>query len=324
MKFWYQALSWWAWFLYPFALTLSAISKTRRYFLQKIARKKCASRLPVIIVGNISVGGNGKTPFAIWLCEMLIKEGYKPGIVSRGYGGKSDRYPLLLSKEIEGGEAGDEPVMLFKRLQIPIVVDPKRVKAAAYLSEHCDIDIIISDDGLQHYALPRDIEIVVVDGKRRFGNQKLIPMGPLRESLSRLKEVDFIINNGEQADNEITMLLQPQACKAVDGRKARLPKQVKINACAAIGYPQRFFDSLQSQHYHLDKLVPFTDHYAFKANDFAQFGTKIPLLMTEKDAVKCFSFALPNWWYLPIDAQLPESFKKQLLQKLLQKTEELK
>lgn len=316
MKFWYQPLSWWAWSLYPFALLLSVTSNVRRYFLQKSAQKACGSRLPVIIVGNISVGGNGKTPFAIWLCEMLIKEGYKPGIVSRGYGGKSDRYPLLLTKETEGGEAGDEPVMLFKRLQIPIVVDPKRVRAADYLNEHCDIDIIISDDGLQHYALPRDIEIAVVDGKRRFGNQKLMPMGPLRESLSRLKEVDFIINNGEQADNEITMLLQPQACKAVDGRIASLPKQVKINACAAIGYPQRFFDSLQSQHYQLGKLVPFADHYAFKADDFTQFGTQLPLLMTEKDAVKCLSFALPNWWYLPIDAQLPESFKKQLLQKI--------
>lgn len=316
MKFWYQPLQWWAWFLYPLSLLLFGVSKLRRVILQKSAPMKCGHTLPVIVVGNISVGGNGKTPFVIWLCEMLISEGYKPGIISRGYGGKSQRYPLLLESETEGAEAGDEPVMLFKRLGIPIVVDPKRVNAAKYLSKHCDVDIIITDDGLQHYALKRDIEIVVVDGKRRFGNQKLMPMGPLREPLTRLKEVDFIINNGEQADNEVTMLLQPQACKKVDGGKASLPKMSKVNACAAIGYPQRFFDTLTMQHYQLAKQVPFADHYAFKPDDFTQFENDLPLLMTEKDAVKCVGFALPNWWYLPIDAQLPHSFKIQLLQKI--------
>jgi tetraacyldisaccharide 4'-kinase len=316
MKFWYQPLLWWAWILYPFSLLLLLISKARRIVLQKYAFKNRKNPLPVIVVGNISVGGNGKTPFVIWLCEMLIKEGYKPGIISRGYGGKSERYPLLLDSETEGTEAGDEPVMLFKRLGIPVVVDPKRVDAAQYLQQQCDVDIIIADDGLQHYALVRDIEIVVVDGKRRFGNQKLMPMGPLREPLSRLKEVDFIINNGEQAEGEITMLLMPQACKAVDGRNAALPKLSKVNACAAIGYPQRFFDTLKMQHYQLDKQVPFADHHAFTKQDFTLFDSAIPLLMTEKDAVKCVKFALPNWWYLPINAKLPDSFKMQLVEKI--------
>lgn len=316
MKFWYQPLRWWVWLLYPLAKLLFIVSKIRRYLLQKKCQKNSKPRLPMIIVGNISVGGNGKTPFVIWLCELLIKEGYQPGIVSRGYGGKSNHYPFLLNNDTEGAEAGDEPIMLFKRLQIPIVVDPKRVQAAKYLTEHCAVDIIVSDDGLQHYALARDIEIAVVDGKRRFGNQKLMPMGPLREPLIRLKEVDFIINNGEQAEGEITMLLQPQPCKAVDGRKACLPKLGHVNACAAIGYPQRFFDSLQSQHYQLVKQIPFADHHAFKASDFTPFEAQLPLLMTEKDAVKCCSFALPNWWYLPIDAQLPETFNIKLLQKI--------
>lgn len=316
MKFWYQPLQWWAWFLYPLSLLLFVISKVRRVLLQKSALKDRKNDLPVIVVGNISVGGNGKTPFVIWLCEMLIKEGYKPGIISRGYGGKSQHYPLLLTSETQGTEAGDEPVMLFKRLAIPIVVDPKRVNAARYLKEQCDVDIIITDDGLQHYALARDIEIAVVDGKRRFGNQKLMPMGPLREPLSRLKEVDFIINNGQQAEGEVTMLLQPQACKTVDGRNASLPKHIKVNACAAIGYPQRFFDSLQLLHYQLSSAQTFADHHAFTKKDFKQFDTNLPLLMTEKDAVKCVKFALPNWWYLPIDAQLPEIFEQQLLQKI--------
>ena len=316
MKFWYQPLQWWAWFLYPFSLLLFTISKVRRTLLQNSALKNRSNDLPVIVVGNISVGGNGKTPFVIWLCEMLINEGYTPGIISRGYGGKSKHYPLLLTNETIGSEAGDEPVMLFKRLGVPIVVDPKRVNAANYLKENCDVDIIVTDDGLQHYALARDIEIAVVDGKRRFGNQKLMPMGPLREPLSRLKEVDFIINNGEQADNEVTMLLKPQACKAVDGRQATLPKHIKVNACAAIGYPQRFFDTLQALHYQLAKPVPFADHHAFTADDFTQFDNNLPLLMTEKDAVKCIKFSLPNWWYLPIDAQLPDTFQSQLLQKI--------
>jgi tetraacyldisaccharide 4'-kinase len=316
MKFWYQPVKWWCWVLYPFSILLFFISKVRRYFLQKNALKNNENQLPVIVVGNISVGGNGKTPFVIWLCELLVSEGYKPGIISRGYGGKSENYPLLLTDETEGREAGDEPVMLFKRLGVPIVVDPKRVNAAKYLSEQCDVDIIITDDGLQHYALARDIEIAVVDGQRRFGNQKLMPMGPLREPLSRLKEVDFIINNGDYANNEVTMLLQPQACKAVDGRHAALPKLSKVNACAAIGNPQRFFDTLETQNYQLSKQVAFADHYAFNSEDFTQFSNNLPLLMTEKDAVKCLKFALPNWWYLPINAQLPDSFQQQLLQKI--------
>ncbi|MFT6986936.1 MAG: tetraacyldisaccharide 4'-kinase, partial [Psychromonas sp.] len=314
--FWYQPLKWWVWGLYPFSLLLLIISKTRRFFLQNSALKKTGNRLPVIVVGNISVGGNGKTPFVIWLCELLIKQGYKPGIVSRGYGGKSATYPLLVDSAITGKEAGDEPVMIFKRLGIPIVVDPLRTQAADYLSKHCNVDIIVTDDGLQHYALQRDIEIVVVDGKRRFGNGHLMPMGPLREPLSRLKEVDFIINNGGQQAGEISMSLLPSPCLAVDGSDRLCAFNSKVNACAAIGYPQRFFDTLTQQNFEINKALEFADHHAFSADDFQQFDNNIPLVMTEKDAVKCSSFAQPNWWYLPINAQLPASFEQQLLEKI--------
>jgi len=316
MNFWYQPLKWWVWGLYPFSLLLLIISKGRRFFLQKSARKNSKNHFPVIVVGNISVGGNGKTPFVIWLCELLIKQGYKPGIVSRGYGGKSAAYPLLVDSTVSGKEAGDEPVMIFKRLGIPIVVDPLRTRAADYLSRHCAVDIIVTDDGLQHYALPRDIEIVLVDGKRRFGNGHLMPMGPLREPVSRLKEVDFIINNGEQRAGEITMLLSPGQCLAVDGSNRELPPGSKVNACAAIGYPQRFFDTLKEQNFEINKAIGFADHHAFSADDFQQFEHDIPLLMTEKDAVKCTSFAAQNWWYLPVNAQLPASFEQQLLDKI--------
>ncbi|MEH6452786.1 MAG: tetraacyldisaccharide 4'-kinase [Psychromonas sp.] len=315
MPFWYRPITW-AWLLLPLALLFKLISTARRLCYQKGLFSSYHSELPVIVVGNISVGGNGKTPFVIWLCETLLAEGYKPGVISRGYGGKSEYYPLLVEQATTGKEAGDEPVLIYKRLGVPVVVDPLRKNAAAYLSENCDVDIIITDDGLQHYALQRDIEIVIVDGKRRFGNQQLMPMGPLRESISRLKSVDFVINNGAEKHNEIGMFLQAQTCKRVDGEKEQLAANLKVNACAAIGYPQRFFDTLTAENFILDKTVGFADHHAFSAADFNQFSNQVPLLMTEKDAVKCTHFAQENWWYLPISAQLPEIFKKQLLNKI--------
>lgn len=316
MPFWYQPLSWWCWGLYPFAVLLRLISFVRRS-LYKHGLLKCNKNpLPVIVVGNISVGGNGKTPFVIWLCELLKEQGYKPGIVSRGYGGKSDRYPLLVDHQVTGKEAGDEPIMLFKRLAIPIVVDPIRANAAQHLYQSGLVDIIITDDGLQHYALHRDIEIVVVDGQRRMGNEHLMPMGPLREPMSRLQEVDFIINNGAHFKNEITMQFISDACVRVDGEQGTLTAHQPVNACAAIGYPQRFFNSLEKLNYQLKETVSFADHHAYKVNDFSQFDANTPLVMTEKDAVKCLDFAQPNWWYLPIKAQLPASFEKQLLKKI--------
>lgn len=315
MSFWYRPITW-AWVLLPLALIFELISKVRRICYQVGLFNSYRSDLPVIVVGNISVGGNGKTPFVIWLCETLLAEGYKPGVISRGYGGKSAHYPLLVDQGVSGKEAGDEPVLIFKRLDIPVVVDPNRKNAAAYLSKHCDVDIIITDDGLQHYALQRDIEIVIVDGKRRFGNQKLMPMGPLRESISRLKSVDFVINNGGDKQHEISMFLEAQTCQRVDGEDELLAANSKINACAAIGYPQRFFDTLVAQNFVLDQVIGFSDHHAFSPADFKQFTHNIPLLMTEKDAVKCTHFAQKNWWYLPISAQLPETFKTQLLNEI--------
>ena len=321
MPFWYQPLRWWAWLLSPFAFLLWTISSVRRWLFESGKVKRYKSPLPVIVVGNISVGGNGKTPFVIWLCTLLIKQGYKPGIISRGYGGKSDHYPLLVDKNIIGSQAGDEPVMIFRRLGIPIVVDPVRSQAAKYLNEQCDVDIIITDDGLQHYALQRDIEIVIVDGKRRFGNQKIMPMGPLRERLSRLKTVDFIVSNGTSVENELkldesVMLLVPDQCSRVDGTRASLDNTLPVNACAAIGYPQRFFTTLEDKQFTLKNTHSFADHHAFIASDFNQFEDETPLLMTEKDAVKCLKFAKQNWWYLPITAQLPIEFENQLLKKI--------
>lgn len=315
MPFWYRRVTW-AWLLLPLALLFQIISDCRRLAYQKGFFKSYKSKLPVIIVGNISVGGNGKTPFVIWLCEKLVASGYKPAVISRGYGGKSNHYPLLVGDQIKGHEAGDEPVLIHQRLGIPVVVDPNRKKAVNYIEQHCLADIIISDDGLQHYALQRDIEIVIVDGKRRFGNQQLMPIGPLREKLSRLNSVDFVVNNGGQQVNETTMLLKAQSCQRVDKQAAQLSSGVKVNACAAIGYPQRFFDTLNIEHFEILKAVSFNDHHAFSMADFTQFEASIPLLMTEKDAVKCTDFAQPNWWYLPVSAELPVRFEQQLLNRI--------
>lgn len=326
MPFWYQRLRWWAWLLYPFAFLFWTINSIRYWLFKSGILKRYKSTLPVIVVGNISVGGNGKTPFVIWLCTLLIKKGYKPGIVSRGYGGKSKQYPLLVEHGVTGSQAGDEPVMIFKRLGIPIVVDPVRSQAVKYLAQKCDVDIIITDDGLQHYALQRDIEIVIIDGKRRFGNEKIMPMGPLRERLSRLNRVDYIISNGQSnlplADEnklntqEVTMLLVAEKCERVDGHHGELNATEPVNACAGIGYPQRFFDSLKDQQFNLENTQSFPDHHAFIESDLEEFGNSLPLLMTEKDAIKCKNFAKVNWWYMPISAQLPPEFEKKLLTKI--------
>jgi len=317
MPFWYQPTVLWAWFLFPFALLMRTISAVRYFCYQRHWLSSYRSPLPVVVVGNISVGGNGKTPFVISLCEILQKQGYKPGVVSRGYGGKSSAYPLLVTETTLGKQAGDEPVLIYKRLGIPVVVDPVRAHAAHYLHQHCDVDVIITDDGLQHYALQRDIEIVIVDGQRRYGNQHIMPMGPLREPLSRLKKVDYIINNGASHAGEFTMQLMPSACRRVDGTAEQLAPTT-VNACAAIGHPPRFFDTLTTQGFSLNKQVAFADHHAYVKPDFAPFTAEFPLLMTEKDAVKCIGFAESHWWYLPIDAELPAAFTIPFLAQLKQ------
>ncbi len=194
-RLWYRK-SGWRWLLAPFALLFAIISGTRRYAYRHRWLKGYCSSLPVIVVGNISVGGNGKTPVVVWLVEQLQARGYRPGVVSRGYGGKAPHYPYRLDAASTTAQAGDEPVLIARRCGCPVVVAPKRADAVRLLEQSGEVDIIITDDGLQHYALARDIELVVVDGARRFGNACLLPMGPLREPVTRLKRVDAIICNG--------------------------------------------------------------------------------------------------------------------------------
>nr|CBX73036.1 tetraacyldisaccharide 4'-kinase [Yersinia enterocolitica W22703] len=278
-----------------------------------------ARPVPVIIVGNLTAGGNGKTPVVIWLVEQLKQRGYRVGVVSRGYGGKSDVYPLLLSNSTTTSQAGDEPVLIYQRTAAPVAVSPKRSDAVKALLKSHDLDFIITDDGLQHYALQRDFELVVIDGVRRFGNGWWLPAGPMRERAGRLRSVDAVITNGGiAATGEIPMQLAArEAVNLVTGERCPAQQLQHVVAMAGIGHPPRFFATLNLLGIAPKKEYAFADHQDYSLAQLSSL-TSGPqnLLMTEKDAVKCRAFAQPNWWYLPVDAQLPPDQAEQLLLKI--------
>ncbi|CNI32161.1 tetraacyldisaccharide 4'-kinase [Yersinia thracica] len=281
-------------------------------------RSAWRSPVPVIIVGNLTAGGNGKTPVVIWLVEQLKQRGYRIGVVSRGYGGKSE-YPLLLSSETTTTQAGDEPVLIYQRTGAPVAVSPKRSDAVKALLKSHDLDFIITDDGLQHYALQRDFELVVIDGVRRFGNGWWLPAGPMRERAGRLRSVDAVITNGGiAATGEIPMqLVAQEAVNLVTGERFPAQQLQHVVAMAGIGHPPRFFATLSLLGIESKKEYAFADHQDYSLSQLSSLtsGPQI-LLMTEKDAVKCRAFAQPNWWYLPVDAQLPPDQAEQLLLKI--------
>ena len=266
-------------------------------------------RVPVIVVGNIAVGGTGKTPFTIWLVERLREWGWKPGVISRGYGGKAKSWPQPVSPDSDPALVGDEPVMIAQRTGCPVSVGPDRPVTARALLSYADIDILVSDDGLQHYRLARDAEIVVVDATRGLGNGALLPAGPLREGPERLKEVDLVVANGTgwttPAGSQVTMRLVPGAARSLDGHAVKPLTEFAgqtVHAVAGIGNPARFFSMLTRENIRLT-MHPFPDHHPFRPEDFT-FDDGQPVLMTEKDAVKCRAFAKPNWWVVPVEAQI--------------------
>lgn len=289
----------------------------------------------VIVVGNIVVGGSGKTPFIVWLTKQLQVQGLKVGIISRGYGGLSKSWPLLVTAESDPGLVGDEPVLLAKQLGCLIAVSPKRPQAIELLNQQAKLDVIISDDGLQHYAMARDIEVVLIDAQRQFGNQFCLPAGPLREPMSRLNQVDFCIWNGLKADKEYPLTSITQAAqfkmnlsplcfrRVINARETRSVESFANQptyAIAGIGNPQRFFETLQDLNISITEK-PFADHYAYRLADFEGFDDEKPLLMTEKDAVKCSEIAKThqktNWWYLEV-APICDEGSNQLITQLLQ------
>jgi tetraacyldisaccharide 4'-kinase len=316
------------WWLVPLLLPLSAlfflISTFRRFAFNLGLFKSYSVNKPVIVVGNIGVGGNGKTPVVIHLVELAKTLGFTPGVISRGYGGNAESYPYSLSEHSTTAQAGDEPILIFNRCRVPVVVGGNRVENAQKLIE-LGCNVIISDDGLQHYRLKRDLELVVVDGKRRFGNGFLIPAGPLREGSWRLKNADIVIFNGDCQTRGESSLMTLVATKLRHIQTEKeisladfLANKVSVNAIAGIGSPQRFFDTLTNLGFNLVRQQGFIDHKNFTANDFSQFKDDLPLLMTEKDAVKCQEFAQDNWWYLPVDAQFSEQDEQVLIQSIKQ------
>jgi tetraacyldisaccharide 4'-kinase len=301
--------------LFPVALFFSLAAIIRKRYLQSRLEPGIIKK-PVIVVGNITVGGTGKTPLVIAIVKHLQASGCKPGVISRGYGGVA-QYPLQLNAQTRADESGDEPLLIYQRCGCPVVVSPLRVEAAQYLIANNDIDIIVSDDGLQHYALPRDIEIVVIDGQRGLGNGLCLPAGPLREPARRLASADFVLVNGIETKTydprQTFMKLRIEELQPLEPTRTHrgLPSHSRVNAVAAIGNPQRFFSTLEQQGYNVIPRV-FPDHYLYQEQDLL-FENGLPVVMTEKDAIKCTGFnQLDQHWFLPVNAVLPYKFWKDL------------
>ncbi len=305
--------------LLPLSWLYGLVSGLIRLSYRLGLKKPWRAPVPVVVVGNLTAGGNGKTPVAIWLVEQLQQRGIRVGVVSRGYGGRADRYPLLLDANTTPASAGDEPVLIWQRTGAPVAVSPVRADAVrALLAEH-DLQLIITDDGLQHYRLARDVEIVVVDGVRRFGNGWWLPAGPMRERASRLQTVDAVITNGgEPAPGEIPMTLRPgKAVNLLTGERREMSRLTNVVAMAGIGHPPRFFTTLEKGGVRPVRTVALADHQALLQADVqAMTQPGETLLMTEKDAVKCRAFAQDNWWYLPVNAELQGDGAQRLLAKL--------
>ncbi|WP_299805988.1 tetraacyldisaccharide 4'-kinase [uncultured Shewanella sp.] len=317
-KLWYQGHPL-RFALWPLSILFGAITWLRRQLFTLGIKKATKLPVPVIIVGNITVGGSGKTPTVIYLIELLRTHGFKPGVISRGYGVEIEGVRVVLPEDAPSS-VGDEPAMIVSRTGVPMVVGAKRVDAANKLLTEFDVDIIISDDGLQHYQLARDIELIILDGERRLGNGMLLPAGPLREASWRLKSVDqVIVNGGEAKSAEQQMQLEPTKWLPVSPvHKGSLPPSHSqpLVAMAGIGNPQRFFDTLTEQGYQIELTQAFDDHSTYSDSTLNELANGRLLVMTEKDAVKCRDFAKDNWWYLAVDAKLSASFDQQLLAKI--------
>ena len=334
--YWYQKkIAPLLWPLLPLSCAFGILTSLRRHLYRLGLKKTQQTSLPVIIVGNLTVGGTGKTPFVLWLADFLKAQGKNPGIALRGVGGKKHYEPYVVTADSDPFEAGDEAVLLAQQSACPVVACCDRVKAVKKLSESCDL--ILCDDGLQHYRLARDLEIAMVDSNRYFGNGLLLPAGPLREPLSRLAKVDFIIINESAGTvipfkKQLPLALQARSFKmtvkavsfvSVHDKTKVLALEAlagqKVHAVAGIGNPQRFFELLRSLKL---ELIPhiFPDHYAYQKDDF-HFGDKLPIIMTEKDAIKCHALSKngkmqQQHWFLRVETELSAAFQAALLAKI--------
>jgi tetraacyldisaccharide 4'-kinase len=316
------------------ALFAVIVAVRRRLYLSRLL-PSWRARVPVVVVGNITVGGTGKTPLVLEILEVLMRRGWTPGVVARGYGRVPRRehdplgvvrvYPDVATPEL----FGDEPVVIARRSRVPVYVSPDRPAAArALLEAHPEVNVLVSDDGLQHYALARDVELAVVDGERRFGNGLLLPSGPLREPVSRLKTVDAVVVNGGWSDTisapkQFAMKLGRERFVALTTNQELSPQDFalaargrSVVAVAGIGNPERFFDHLAGLGVQA-KRIAFPDHHAYQPAELKLPNAEV-IVMTEKDAVKCGAFADARMWFMRVEAILPPDFDDFLLTRLAQ------
>lgn len=312
---WYQG-SLWVWLLWPLSLVFMLVASIRKALYSWNVLGVNRVKIPVIVVGNITVGGNGKTPIVIALANHFADKGLKVGVLSRGYKANARHFPRIVDVSDSAAEVGDEPLLIAKRTSAVVIIDPVRSRGAAALQNDCQCDLIICDDGLQHYALARDVEIAVVD-ERHLGSGHRLPMGPLREGRNRLRHVDCIIHNVNVSNVELfrfsgvaefTMSLKADRLINLNNASLSLPAETKDNASATavagIGNPQRFFTALKQLGWNLSESIAFSDHAEYQVKDIPEGK----VITTEKDAVKLSGIAHDDCWYLPVSAVLPFAF----------------
>lgn len=325
-RVWYEDASS-GWILLPLSGLYWVILQLRKLFYDLGFLRTVRASAPVIIVGNLTAGGTGKTPTVLWLVQELQTRGLRPGIVSRGYGGSQSGTSMRVEADTDASVAGDEPVLLARRGGCPVVVDPDRSRAAAMLIED-GADVIIADDGLQHYRLARDYEICVIDGARGLGNRRLLPAGPLREGPDRLEDVDQVLVNGELRVREygVTVaeqnavsfeLVAAEACR-LNGSLARPIERFSnttVHGVAAIGNPQRFFDLLRGHGIQVIEHI-YPDHAALTRKDL-DFGDDFEVFMTEKDAVKLGRLSTDKFWYVPVELKMDPLLAAPLIEQIV-------
>ena len=318
---WHDKKAWLA-LLLPISWLFSALSSLRRGYLQ-FRHQGTPFAAPVVVIGNISVGGSGKTPLIIALVRALHEKGYSVGVVSRGYGGKAQSYPLVVTHSTPVSESGDEPLLIASSCGCPVVVDPNRANAVRSLIELFSCDLILSDDGLQHYRMHRDVEVAVIDATRGLGNSFTLPAGPLREPHKRLDEVDMVVRNG--GSNEMPDLDKSGKTSHVQLIPVGLRKfgsdrlitlddwvdSMSVHAVAGIGHPERFAITLMDMGFK-PELHAKNDHEALSIRD-VQFSDKCAVIITEKDAVKYKDLAPDNLWVLEVRMPLSDEFVDKLL-----------
>ena len=324
---WYRD-GFWVKALLPLAKIYQVGLNRRR---RKALSKNRTLAIPVVVIGNITVGGTGKTPLVIHLCQKLKAMGISVGVVSRGYGSRHNQYPYEVNDTDSALQAADEPLLICQQSGAAVVIDPDRFAAARHLSEIKQVDVILSDDGLQHFGLPRAMEIVVVDGSRELGNELLLPAGPLREPVKKLRDVDFCLVNGagslksEALKCAVNGYFELKPCAWVQvatGKRLGLEEFVvdeHVKAVAAIGNPWRFFNTLGDLGIQADTLLPLNDHQLINSEVLQSLGSdnlNTQILMTMKDAVKCRDFATDNCWALDVGLEINSGLEKEILDRI--------